>query len=365
MIPCSNPRAQYLSHQAQIDAAVHRVLDKGWYILGDETRAFEKEFAEYIGVDHGIGVGSGTEALHLALRACDIGPGDEVITVSHTAVATVAAIEQCGATPVFVDIDADTYTMNPGMIEKASSQRTKAILPVHLYGQPADLAPIIETARKHGWKIIEDCAQAHGARYQDRKVGGLGDIGCFSFYPTKNLGALGDGGMVVTNDPALAQKVQGLREYGWKERYVSHQPGWNSRLDELQAAVLRTKLPDLDRDNMARLRLAKRYQEHLAVKDVSLPCVKSDRTHAFHLYVIRSPERDLLRSHLQANGIGVLVHYPVPVHLQPAYAGRLRGSDHLPSTERAAREVISLPLFPELTEGEQDKVIQAANRFGK
>ena len=256
MILCSNPKAQYQAHKEEIDSAIQRVLDKGWYILGDETKAFESEFAAYIGVDHGIGVGSGTEALHIALAACGIGLGDEVITVSHTAVATVAAIELAGATPVLVDIDPDYYTLNPDKLESAISPRTKAIIPVHLYGQPADLTPILEIARQHGVLLIEDCAQAHGAMYGGRRIGAWGDIACFSFYPTKNLGALGDGGMVVTNDSALAERARLLREYGWAERYVSSIPGLNSRLDEVQAAVLSVKLRFLDADNEARALLA-------------------------------------------------------------------------------------------------------------
>ncbi len=363
MILCSNPQAQYQAHKGEIDAAIARVLDKGWYILGDEVKAFEAEFAAYIGALYGIGVGSGTEALHLALAACGIGPGDEVITVSHTAVAAVAAIELVGATPVLVDIESQHYTLDPRHLEGAVTPRTKAVIPVHLYGQPADLEPILETARAHGLRVIEDCAQAHGALYHDKRVGAWGDMACFSFYPTKNLGALGDGGMVVTNDPELARQARLLREYGWVERHVSHIRGWNSRLDEVQAVALRVKLGYLDADNAARARLAACYDEGLAGAGVSTPQCRPKSTHVYHLYVVRSARRDKLQSFLKSQGIGALVHYPVPVHLQPAYQGRLRGSDCVPETERAAREVLSLPMYPELDKPAVQMVIGAVQAF--
>src|SRR5882724_3049327 len=283
MILCSNPRAQYLAHRAEIDAAVARVLDEGWYILGGEVKAFESEFASYIGAAYAVGVGSGTEALHLALKACGIGKGDEVITVSHTAVATVSAIESADATPVLVDIEPHSYTLDPTKLEAALTSRTKAIIPVHIYGQPADLEPILEIAGRHEIRIIEDCAQAHGAKYKGRCVGSFGDIGCFSFYPTKNLGAIGDGGMLVTDDKALAERAFLLRQYGWVERYVSSIQGGNSRLDEIQAAVLRIKLPYLDSDNARRASLAAEYDEHLAGLDLKLPRRRSDAQHVYHL----------------------------------------------------------------------------------
>ncbi len=363
MILCSNPRAQYLAHQAEIDAALQRVLAGGRYILGDEVAAFEAEFAAYVGVRFATGVGSGTEALHLALAACGLGPGDEVITVAHTAVATVAAIELCGATPVLVDIEPDALALDPRHLEAALSPRTKAIIPVHLYGQSADLDPILAFARQHNLRVIEDCAQAHGATYHGRRVGSMGAIACFSFYPTKNLGALGDAGAVVTDDPALAERVRLLREYGWAERYVSHIHGWNSRLDELQAAILRVKLRYLDDDNAARVRLAATYDRALAGCCLDLPVTRPGAGHVYHLYVIRSDRRDDLQKFLKSRGVGALVHYPVPVHLQPAYAGRLPGSNHLPQTEQAARTVLSLPMYPELTETEQMAVIEAVQSF--
>lgn len=363
MILCSNPRAQYLAHQTEIDEAVARVLSKGWYILGEEVKKFESEFASYIGAAQAVGVGSGTEALHLALLACGIGEGDEVITVSHTAVATVAAIELAGATPVLVDIEPGPYTLNPVRLEAAITSRTKAIIPVHIYGQPADLEPVLEIAGRHKVRVIEDCAQAHGARYKGRRVGSFGDIGCFSFYPTKNLGAIGDGGMLITSDPELAERAYLLREYGWAERYVSSFPGLNSRLDELQAAILRVKLRHLDADNRARARLADKYDEALTGLGLTLPRRRPDAQQVYHLYVIRSAHRDDLQLFLKSKGIGALVHYPVPIHLQPAYKGRFRGSDGLPETERAAREVLSLPIYPELNESELQLVISNVQDF--
>jgi dTDP-4-amino-4,6-dideoxygalactose transaminase len=360
MILCGNPRAQYESRRAAIDRAIKRVLEGGRYILGEEVSAFEREFADYIGVGSAIGVGSGTEALHLALAACGVGAGDEVITVAHTAVATVAAIELCGAAPVFVDIEPDYFTLNPNHLEEAITSRTKAVIPVHLYGQPADLSGIIAIAQQHGVKVIEDCAQAHGAFYSDKRVGSWGDIACFSFYPTKNLGAIGDGGAVVTNDPSLAEKVRCLREYGWEsERNVSDARGWNSRLDELQAAILRVKLQFLDEDNKRRREIAALYDELLCDSDLILPRRRADATHVFHLYVVRSTERDDLLARLRGEGVGASIHYPVPVHLQPAYAGRFGEAGTLPNTERIAKEILSLPIYPELSGAEIRKVAEA------
>lgn len=363
MILCSNPQAQYLSHRPEIDTAVQRVLDKGWYILGEEVEAFEAEFAAYIGVAHGIGVGSGTEALHVALLACGIGAGDEVITVAHTAVATVAAIELTGATPVLVDIEPDYYTLDPSKLEAVISPRTKAIIPVHLYGQPADLLSILGIARRYSLRTIEDCAQAHGALYNGKRVGAWGDIGCFSFYPTKNLGALGDGGVIVTDDAEIARRCRLLREYGWAERYVSSLRGLNSRLDEVQASVLRIKLRYLDADNRARQRLAQQYTALLADCGLQLPSVRENVTHAYHLYVVRSGHRNDLQAFLRAREIGALIHYPLPVHLQPAYRDRLPGVNALPETERTAREVLSLPMYPELGEAELNTVVEVVRDF--
>jgi dTDP-4-amino-4,6-dideoxygalactose transaminase len=365
MILCANPKAQYLAHQTEIDEAIRRVLEQGHYILGEEVNQFEAEFAAFVGVQHGVGVGSGTEALHVALAACELGPGDEVITVSHTAVATVAVIELTGASPVLVDIDPDFYTLDPERLNSVITERTRAIIPVHIYGQPANLDPIIKIARERNLLVIEDCAQAHGAMYRDKRAGSWGDIACFSFYPTKNLGAVGDGGLIVTDNPKLAERARLLREYGWAERYVSHIPGWNSRLDELQAAILRVKLRYLESDNEKRRRIAAEYCERLKDVEIGLPKIRDGATHAFHLFVIRSARRDALQAHLRERGIGSLVHYPVPVHQQPAYRGRLKGNDFLPETERAAREILSLPMYAELEDAQIQAVVNEIRGFVK
>lgn len=350
LIPPCDPRANYRAHKNEIDAGVGAVLEGGSYILGREVAAFEQEFAAYLGVDHAVGVASGTDALHLALRACRIGPGDAVLTVSHTAVATVAAVELAGATPVLVDIDPATFTIDCNALEQAIRQDwgvpLKAIIAVHLYGHPVDMPAVMDIAARHGLHVIEDCAQSHGASIAGRKTGSWGHIAAFSFYPTKNLGALGDGGAVVTNDSALAERVRLLREYGWRERYVSDEPGMNSRLDELQAAILRVKLRYLDGENERRRRIAEAYGRALEGTGLVLPR-SGDGVHAWHQYVIRALERDRLRAFLSDHGIGTLIHYPVPVHLQPAYRGRVRHA-MLGRTEQVVREILSLPMYPEL-----------------
>lgn len=361
MILCSNPKAQYLSYKSDIDAAISRVLDSGSYILGKEVLSLEEEFARYIGVAQGIGVGSGTEALHLALAACEIGAGDEVITVSHTAVATVAAIVLTGATPVLVDIEPNFFTLDPSKLQEVITPQTKAIIPVHLYGQPVDLDPILEIARKYHLYVIEDCAQAHGAIYKGKRVGSLGNINCFSFYPTKNLGALGDGGIVVTNNPELAKKAKLLREYGWAERYKSHLSGWNTRLDEIQAAILRIKLSHLDEDNAKRGLIAKAYYNGLKKSGLKLPEKKKECTHIYHQFVVRSEKRDKLLSFLKSKDIVALIHYPIPIHLQPAYKRLVH--NRLLETEKAAKEILSLPIYPELSDREVETVINAIDRF--
>ncbi len=342
-------------------------LDSGWYILGRETAAFEEEFANYVTGDSGqtvgcVGVNSGTDALRLALWACDIGPGDEVITVAHTAVATVAAISMSGATPVFVDIDPVTYTLDPMALAAAITPQTRAIIPVHLYGHPADLEPVLAIARQHKLRVIEDCAQAHGTIYQGRHVGLWGDFGCFSFYPTKNLGALGDGGAVIGTDPALVTKVRLLREYGWtpQSRYVSQVPGMNSRLDEMQAAILRVKLCYLDAWNGVRRNMAALYAERLPAAVIQ-PVERAGSHHVYHLYVVRIPNRDGVRCQLASAGIASAIHYPVPIHQQPAYRSDAQYS--LPHTEQAAEEILSLPMHPFLTAQQVEQVavaIQAA-----
>jgi len=353
-------RTPYLAIKPEIDRATARVLDSGWYILGSETQAFEEEFAAYCGTTSCVGVNSGTDALQLALRACDIGPGDEVITVSHTAVATVAAIALSGATPVLVDIEPSTYTMSPDALKQAITPRTKAIIPVHLYGHPADMDAILPIAQQADAVVIEDCAQAHGACYNGQRVGTLGDLGCFSFYPTKNLGALGDGGAVVGNDQTLVERVRLLREYGWtpKNRYVSQLAGLNSRLDEMQAAILRVKLRYLDQWNESRRKLAAYYENHLP-DEMIRPQTRSNCQHVYHLYVIRMAERDSVRAQLQAAGIGTNIHYPVPVHQQPAYDNEAVIVHHMAHTEQAVAEILSLPLYPHMSMEQVQQVCMA------
>ena len=356
-------KAAYRRLQTEIDAATARVMSSGWYILGPEVAAFESEFAAYLGVEQAVGVASGTDAVLLALRALGIGPGDEVITVAHTAVATVAAIELAGATPRLVDIDAATYTLDPAQLAAAITPRTRAVVPVHLYGAPADMDAVLAVAHAHGLLIVEDCAQAHGARYRGRMVGALGDAAAFSFYPTKNLGALGDGGAVATNRPEVAERLRLLRQYGWRERYVSDVTGTNSRLDELQAAILRVRLRHLDAENTARRRLAARYDAALAGLPITLPTARADDRAVYHLYVIRTAARDALVAHLRARGIGTGVHYPVPVHRQPAYAHLGCGPGSLPATEAAAAEVLSLPMYPDLLPTAVDTIAAAIRDY--
>lgn len=355
MIPCANPKAQYLSYRDDINSAIQRVLDSGWYVLGEEVIRFEKEFAQFNAVSHAVGVGSGTDALHIALRALDIGQGDEVITTAHTAVATASAIDLAGAKPIFVDIEPDFFTIDPDLIEDAITPKTKAIIPVHIYGQPCDMDAIMRIAQKHDLKVIEDCAQAHGAKYNHKRVGSIGDVGCFSFYPTKNLGAIGDGGALVTNDDQLGKKIKLIREYGWEERYISSKEGWNSRLDELQAAILRVKLKNLDKDNNFRQQHAKKYNELLKDLPIELPKKRETCTHVYHLFVIKVDKRDRLKEYLGKNGVNTTIQYPVPVH-QQKYFQNLCDEQSLPVTEKAAKNILSLPMYPELEEKEINKV---------
>ncbi len=360
-IPLVDLKAAYRRLQPEIDAAVARVLAGGWYILGPEVEAFEAEFAAYLGVAHAVGVASGTDAVLLALRACGIGPGDEVITVSHTAVATVAAIELCGAAPRLVDIGPVTFTLSPDALAAAITPRTRAVIPVHLYGRPAEMDAILSVTRAHGLLVIEDCAQAHGARYRGRMVGTMGDASAFSFYPTKNLGAMGDGGAVATNRPEVAERLRLLRQYGWRERYISDAPGDNSRLDELQAAILRVRLRHLDEENAARRRLAVVYDDALAGSGVTVTQSRPDDFDVYHLYVARAARRDALQAYLRERGIGTAIHYPVPVHLQPAYARLGYGPGSLPATEEAALSILSLPMYPDLP-GESARAVADAIR---
>ena len=367
-IPQTDPRASYLAQRPAIDRAVGRVLAGGHYILGSEVAAFEREFASYLGAGFGIGVASGTDALVLALKALDLRPGDFVATVSHTAVATVAAIELAGLKPLLLDIHPSYLTLDPAALARALDNppgRIAAVIPVHLYGQAADLPAIFELTQKRGIRVIEDCAQSHGARLGGKRLGTFGDLACFSFYPTKNLGAFGDGGLVATSDATWAERLRELREYGWKLRYVSAMPGMNARLDELQAAVLRVKLRRLDANNRRRQKIASLYDKGLRGIGLGLPQRLKGATHVFHQYVVRTPRRDDLRAALARAGIATGIHYPVPVHLQPAYRGRVAiGPGGLPETERAAREVLSLPIFPELKVRDAARVIAALKKLG-
>lgn len=366
MIPQSNPKAGYLANREVIDAAIRRVLDSGWYILGQEVTAFEKEFAEAMGCEWSAGVANGTDAIELALRALGVRAGDRVITVSHTAVATVSAIARIGALPLFADIDPCRYTLDPIALESLlatpAGRTARALVVVHLYGQLADMTAILPIARRAGLAVVEDCAQAHGASQDGIGAGRWGDLGCFSFYPTKNLAALGDGGAVVGNDPALAKKIRLLREYGWQERYISAEFGLNSRLDEMQAAILRARLPNLASDNAKRRNIAALYDKKLTSSRVTPPWRAPQGEHVFHQYVITDPDRENLRTQLKEQGIGTLVHYPLAVHQQPAYADPDYRPLPLPHTEAAVGQILSLPIFPELTESE---VTLIADTLGK
>lgn len=351
----SAPYASCQTHRDEIDGAIRRVLDSGRYILGNEVASFEREFAEYIGVREAIGVGSGTDALQLALRACGVGRSDIVITVSFTAVATVAAIELAGAEPILVDINPHTFTIDVAKLERAVESyrgRVKAIIAVHLYGHPAAMESIMKIAARQGLFVIEDCAQSHGATLNGRKTGAWGHLAAFSFYPTKNLGGLGDGGALTTDDSRLAARVRLLREYGWRTRYVSEMPGMNSRLDELQAAILRTKLRYLDKDNERRRQIAALYDRLLQdLKDIITPTCVGDIEHAYHQYVIRCKIRDRVVTSLRTNAVCTAILYPLPIHKQPAYRGRLsEGPGALFETEAACQEILSLPMHPYLSD---------------
>lgn len=364
-IPFYDMTRQYQALQPAIDRAVRRVFERAWFILGEEGQRFEEEFASYLGAKHGIGVGSGTEALHLALLACGVEPGDEVITVPNTAVPTISAISFANAIPKLVDIDPATFTMDVNKLEAAITARTKAILPVHLFGQPVDLAPILEIARRHHLKVVEDACQAHGAMYGDRKAGTFGDAGCFSFYPSKNLGAYGDAGFVCTNDAEMADRLRLLRNYGQRRRYYHVTKGFNSRLDEVQAAILRTKLPYLDETNQRRRQIAAYYDKLLEEAPIHTPPRAKYGTHVFHLYVIRAPRRDALMAHLAEQGIETIIHYPVPVHLQEAYRDLQMDKGSLPAAEKAAEEIVSLPIYPEIHDHEVEAVAESIRSFYK
>ncbi len=359
MIPFIDLKAQYESIKEEILAAVSATLASTQFVLGKEVAAFEEEFAAYTGGKFGIGVNSGTSALHLALLAAGVKRGDEVITVSCTFVATVAAIDYIGARPVFVDVDPATLNMDAGQVEAAITERTKAILPVHLHGQSADLDPILDVARRHGLRVIEDAAQAHGAEYKGRRVGSIGDLGCFSFYPGKNLGAYGEGGMVITNNEELAHTIRMLRDWGQEQKYHHVLKGFNYRLEGVQGAILRVKLRHLEDWTEARRRHAAYYNELLADVEVQKPVEMPYARHVYHVYAIRTPRRDILQESLQAQGIQTGIHYPIPVHLQKAYADFGYGAGDLPVTEQASNELLSLPMFAELQEPQIEAVCAA------
>jgi dTDP-4-amino-4,6-dideoxygalactose transaminase len=348
VIPFIDLRAQYREIQEEAEEAVARVLADAAYVLGSEVESFESEFAGYCGAAHGVAVNSGTSALHLALLAAGIGPGDEVITVPFTFIATAAAIRYVGATPVFVDVDPVSYTMDPAQLAAAITPRTKGLIPVHLYGHPADMDPILEIARRRALAVIEDAAQAHGSAYKGRLAGGLGDFGCFSFYPTKNLGACGEGGIVVCSDPERAERVRLLRDWGQTGKYRHELLGFNYRMDGIQGAILRIKLQRLERWTEMRRAHAARYEEELAGSGVSTPDEMPWARHVYHAYTVRSPRRDALHDALASRGIGSAIHYPVPLHLQPIFADLGLGPGAFPNAEAAADEVLCLPVFPEL-----------------
>ena len=362
-VPFLNLKAQYLAIKDEINEALARVLDSCSFVLGEEVRSFESEFAQYCSSRYGVAVNSGTSALHLALLASGVGPGDEVITVPFTFVATVAAILYTGARPVLVDVDPDFLTMDPERIEKAISPRTKAILPVHLYGQPADMDPIMEIAEKHGLIVIEDAAQAHGAEYKGQRVGGIGHMGCFSFYPGKNLGAYGEGGIVVTNDQEYARTISMLRDWGQESKYNHVLKGYNYRMEGFQGAVLRVKLRHLEKWTEARRQCAQLYAKHLEGAHVTTPPVRQESRHVYHVYAVRHPKRDDLQVKLTSKGIQTGIHYPVPVHLQPAYAELAHKKGDFPASEQAADQVLSLPMFPELSENQIKTVSMAVHQI--
>lgn len=360
MIPVACPYAQYLIEKTNIDSALRQVLDSGVYILGSHVEAFESSFAQFCGLSFGISVGNGTDAIIIALRSLGIGPGDRVVTVSHTAVATVAAVLATGATPVLVDIDPRTYTLDPDLLEPMLDERVKAIIPVHLYGNPADLRRIREIAGRWDIPVVEDCAQATGAYFEQRRVGNFGCFGCFSFYPTKNLGALGDAGMLVTDDAELAERAARMRQYGWDNDRKTKWPGVNSRMDELQAAVLIARLHNLDAANRRRADIARRYSTAFADLSLATPTETPGACHVYHLYVVATATRSEVRRALLQQGVQSAIHYPVPVHRQTGYAQHVEvPPEGLPQTDQVVEQVLSLPIYPGLRDAEVDRVIAA------
>lgn len=362
-VPFLDLKRQYLSIKDEILPAVAKVFESTEFVLGREVAAFEDEFAAFCGVQHGIAVNSGTSALHLALLAVGIGQGDEVITVPCTFVATVAAIVYTGATPVFVDIDPVTYTMDPRQIEAAITPKTKAILPVHLYGNPADMGPILEIARRHGLAVIEDAAQAHGAEYQGRRTGSMADLGCFSFYPGKNLGAYGEGGLITTNHPELVRKIRMLRDWGAEKKYQHLLKGFNYRMEGVQGAILRVKLRYLEQWTEARRAHAAAYGQILSESGLMLPTELPGNRHVYHVYAVLTPHRQELMESLNSQGVQTGIHYPYPVHLLPAYSDLNYSAGQFPVSERVASQELSLPMFPEMTAVQIQAVGQAVTDF--
>jgi dTDP-4-amino-4,6-dideoxygalactose transaminase len=363
-VPFLDLRQQYWSIKDEVSAGVQQVMDSCRFVLGENVNSFEKEFASFCGTEYAVGVANGTDALRLALLACGIGKGDEVITAPNTFIATTEAISQTGAKIVFVDINSSTYNIDVFRIEGAINEKTKAIVPVHLFGQPADMNPIMKIARKYNLKVIEDACQAHGAEYKGKKVGSIGDAGCFSFYPSKNLAAFGDGGLVVSNGNKIAYKMKMLRDHGQIKKYEHLLEGYNSRLDEMQAAILRVKLKRLDEWNKLRRKNASIYNDLLEdVDEVVMPSEAEYAKHVYHLYVIRTHRRDELQDWLKSKGVGTGLHYPIPVHLQKAYEYLGYKEGDFPVTEDCAKQILSLPMFPELTQKEIEKVVTEIKRF--
>jgi dTDP-4-amino-4,6-dideoxygalactose transaminase len=364
MIPFSDPSASYQAHKSEIDQAVKRVLDSGWYVLGTEVDAFEEEFVSFHGKDfHAVGVANGTDAIALCLRGLGLGIGDEVITPSHTAVATVAGIEQAGCKPIFADIDPNTRCIAPKSIDERVTPNTRAIMPVHIYGQPAEMHRILKIAKTHNLAVVEDCSQAHGAEIDGQKVGTFADIAAYSCYPTKNLGGTGDGGVILCRSKEFAEKIKSLRQYGWNEERESIIPGFNSRLDELQAAILRVKLQHLADDNAKRRAIALRYNAAFKDLPVTLPALAETQLHAMHLYVIECDRRNEFLKYLRSNQIGASLHYPLAAHQHTAYAHRIRGGDNLPATDLFYQRNLTLPMYPELTNDAVEHIITAVQNW--
>lgn len=365
MILCANPRSQYLGKKKKILSAIKQTLNSERYVLGNNVSKFEKEFAKYIGVKHAAGVANGTDALEIGLKTIGIKENDEVITVSHTALATVAAICSVGATPVLVDIKEEDFLINEELIEEKITKKTKAIICVHIYGQTANISKIKKICKKKKIFLIEDVSQAHGSYFKNKKAGTFGIFSTFSFYPTKNLGAIGDGGAICSNNENIINKVKKIREYGWDKNRISSLLGRNSRLDELQASILNIKLYDLDSDNNKRKKLAKEYYKHLDKSNLRLPFIRNIKEHVFHLFVIRTKFRDKLLNYLRKNKIYAGIHYPIPIHLQPAYKKIIKKKFKLPVTEKVSKDIISLPLYPELSLKDVKLVSNIINSFFK